>query len=144
MKLYCDGARTRVCFILEGQDPKIINFDEQHTNNEAEYLAIIEGLQEANKQGLADIEVYSDSQLVINQINARLKRINIQPGTIGYKTKERRLYNLGTAAIVLGKKLNATYQWVPREESPAGLVLDNLCRIEKKERRKDGRNNMGS
>ena len=39
------------------------------TNNTAEYLAIINGLKEAEKFHRGKIRIFSDSQLVIRQIN---------------------------------------------------------------------------
>ncbi|MHA1214852.1 MAG: ribonuclease HI family protein [Candidatus Hodarchaeales archaeon] len=43
------------------------------TNNEAEYQAIILALQEAIKQSIRNIEVYSDSRLVIKQLNGEFR-----------------------------------------------------------------------
>lgn len=41
----------------------------RNTNNQAEYLAIVEALKEARKFTKGKIKLYSDSELVINQIN---------------------------------------------------------------------------
>ena len=38
------------------------------TNNEAEYEALIAGLCLAKEMGLQQLKVYSDSQLVVNQV----------------------------------------------------------------------------
>ncbi|MHA1971927.1 MAG: ribonuclease HI family protein [Candidatus Hodarchaeales archaeon] len=43
------------------------------TNNEAEYQAVILALQEALKLGIKDIEMYSDSRLVIKQLNGEFR-----------------------------------------------------------------------
>ena len=43
------------------------------TNNIAEYLAFIYGLQEALSQRMESLKVYSDSQLLINQISGKFK-----------------------------------------------------------------------
>lgn len=43
------------------------------TNNVAEYLAIIEVLEEAIRQGIRRIEIFGDSQLVVNQVNNKWK-----------------------------------------------------------------------
>ena len=39
------------------------------SNNEAEYEALIVGLRLAKEMGIEQVKVYSDSQLVINQVN---------------------------------------------------------------------------
>jgi ribonuclease HI len=43
------------------------------TNNQAEYRAIIAGLEKAIKAGARQVTVKSDSELVVNQINGRYK-----------------------------------------------------------------------
>lgn len=43
------------------------------TNNQAEYRAIIAGLEKAVKLGVKQVKVYSDSELVVKQINGRYR-----------------------------------------------------------------------
>ncbi len=43
------------------------------TNNQAEYKAIIRGLEEANKQGANHVEANLDSELVVKQLNGEYK-----------------------------------------------------------------------
>ncbi len=43
------------------------------TNNQAEYQAVIAALEEATRLGAARVEVKSDSELVVNQINGRYR-----------------------------------------------------------------------
>jgi ribonuclease HI len=43
------------------------------TNNQAEYQAIITGLEKAIKLGARQVKVYSDSELVVKQINGRYR-----------------------------------------------------------------------
>ena len=51
------------------------------SNNEAEYYAIILALEKASDMGLQDIEIRSDSQLIIRQINGqyKVKSPNLKP-----------------------------------------------------------------
>ena len=43
------------------------------TNNVAEYMALIRGLEEALDMGNKSVEVYSDSELVVKQLNGEYK-----------------------------------------------------------------------
>jgi ribonuclease HI len=45
----------------------------QCTNNQAEYRALIIGLRRARELGIAELTVYTDSQLIANQIAGRWK-----------------------------------------------------------------------
>ena len=46
------------------------------TNNEAEYLSVIEGIKVAKEINIVNINIFSDSQLVIRQINGQYKLKN--------------------------------------------------------------------
>lgn len=70
--------------IKDGQDRKIrelYKFIGQATNNIAEYTALIYGLQEALISGLKDVVVYSDSELLVKQLNGeyKVKNSNLRP-----------------------------------------------------------------
>ena len=43
------------------------------TNNQAEYRAIIAGLEKAKKMGARQVKIYSDSELAVKQINGRYR-----------------------------------------------------------------------
>ncbi len=51
------------------------------TNNEAEYTGLIIGLEKAIEQGIQELEVYGDSNLVVNQVNGfwRIKQSHLRP-----------------------------------------------------------------
>uniref|UniRef100_A0A6C0D8X1 RNase H type-1 domain-containing protein n=1 Tax=viral metagenome TaxID=1070528 RepID=A0A6C0D8X1_9ZZZZ len=81
-KLYFDGkavpnpGKGSAAAVLYGND--IILFEvgkylEKTTNNQAEYLGLIIGLQECLKRGFRNIKVYGDSKLVIEQSAGRWK-----------------------------------------------------------------------
>jgi ribonuclease HI len=46
------------------------------TNNQAEYLSLIELLKQALERGITEIEIKGDSQLVVNQVNETWKAKN--------------------------------------------------------------------
>ena len=92
----------------------------QHTNNVAEYCALILALQEALMLGAREVHVYTDSELVTRQFNGE------------YKIKEPSLKALFCLADHLRgafKKLAVTH--VPREknklaDAEANRALDKL------------------
>ncbi|MBN1897247.1 MAG: ribonuclease HI family protein [Spirochaetes bacterium] len=43
------------------------------TNNQAEYMAFIEGLKEAKRYNITNVSVFSDSQLLVYQMNDKYK-----------------------------------------------------------------------
>ncbi|XP_004296100.1 PREDICTED: uncharacterized protein LOC101308660 [Fragaria vesca subsp. vesca] len=76
-KLFVDGSVTRnksgTRIILETPDgfkhEYALEFQFKTSNNAAEYEALIGGLQLAGDIGVENVEVFSDSQLVVNQVN---------------------------------------------------------------------------
>ncbi len=82
------------------------------TNNEAEYLALIEALSLASKKA-GSIEIRSDSELIVKQIEG------------GYRVKDPELKPLWEKAQNLVVKLGSVrLKWVPRDENLAGLWLE--------------------
>jgi len=55
-------------------------FSEETTNNVAEYMGLLKGLEAAKKAGADSIEVFSDSELIVKQINGeyRVKSDNLK------------------------------------------------------------------
>ena len=47
----------------------MVSLDFPTTNNEVEYEALIEGLNLAKATGAANVVIYSDSQVITNQVN---------------------------------------------------------------------------
>ena len=82
------------------------------TNNEAEYQALLEGLKMAKDRKTPRVEVFTDSELVANQING------------SYRVKSARLRPLHEKVIVV---LQAFEEWsvrhIPREQNKYADVL---------------------
>ncbi len=109
--VYCDGgasgngtenAKTYGSFFVEGErTPHHLELDGA-TNNEAEYLSLINALEycKANK---IQPSVKQDSQLVVNQVQGRWK----------VKTQSLRLFVDEAKALL--KETGGTIEWVPRD-----------------------------
>lgn len=99
------------------------------TNNVAEYLAIIAALKIviAEYGSVSSVELFSDSELVVNQLNHR------------YKVKDKTLKELNVEAGGLAEKLNVcVFRNVPRENEQVSKVdgalnelLDNIKKNKK-------------
>ena len=85
-----------------------------HTNNEAEYMAIIAALQYLREIRAKEADFYLDSELVVRQLNGR------------YKVKEPRLQSLhGQATMLLNAVPSHTIRHVPRKENARADALAN-------------------
>jgi ribonuclease HI len=76
------------------------------TNNEAEYCALIRGLEVASEQGCTEVEARGDSQLVVRQV------------TGDWQTNEQHLRELRDRARELAEEFE-TFEivWVDREKN---------------------------
>src|SRR6266550_530849 len=95
----------------------------RHTNNVAEYYALIAALDYALANGIKRLRVQSDSQLIVNQIKGL------------YKVKHPDLRPLHERAKKLAAGLEAfAIQYVPREQNreadaAANAALDNTAGV---------------
>jgi len=88
----------------------------RHTNNVAEYYALIAALDYAAASGIKRLRVYSDSQLIVNQIKGL------------YKVKHPDLRPLHERAKKQAATLEAfTIQYVPREQNGDADALANAA-----------------
>ena len=84
------------------------------TNNEAEYRAIIAGLQKAVSMGIREVELKSDSELVVKQINGRYK---VKKATL--RTHYQKVIQL------IGSLEDFTIAYIPREQNAEADALAN-------------------
>jgi len=84
------------------------------TNNQAEYQALIFGLEAAKKLGATEADCYSDSQLLVEQVNHRWKIKNHGLGPLFIK-----VWNLSQGF----KKIN--FYYIPREKNQEADALVN-------------------
>ncbi|MBI4188589.1 MAG: ribonuclease HI family protein [Chloroflexi bacterium] len=84
------------------------------TNNQAEYRAMIAALEKAIGLGVRQVEVYSDSELLVKQINGQ------------YRVKNESLKSLYQRVKLLQGQLDAfTLKYVPREQNREADRLAN-------------------
>jgi ribonuclease HI len=81
------------------------------TSNDAEWLALIRGLELAADAGMRDIELIGDALDVINKAQRVLETGNPASG------------HAQTLKLVLAKARPARIRWIKREQNLAGIVL---------------------
>lgn len=85
----------------------------EKTNNEAEYLALIDGLRAIQEWKPDRVEIFMDSKLVVEQINNR------------YRVKEERLKALHDQARALMAGMQVRVTHVEREKNKGADALAN-------------------
>jgi len=97
-KLFTDGAsqldrnNAGIGGLLKSGQEIVFSFAENIgdcTNNEAEYLALIRGIELCIKNKILDIEIFCDSELIVRQVNG------------DYKVKNERMIKLHAKALDL-------------------------------------------
>lgn len=81
--IYTDGGArgnpgpAGIGAVLKNEDGKIVatisRYIGETTNNQAEYRAVIVALEKASEFGVEEIEIFMDSELVVNQLNQKFK-----------------------------------------------------------------------
>jgi ribonuclease HI len=105
-------------FVIEAPDGTVLAAEGQAigvaTNNVAEYSALIAGLERAAELGLDELEVISDSELLVKQM------------TGAYRVKNEALQDLNADASRLARRVGkVTYTAVRREHNELADRLVN-------------------
>ena len=84
------------------------------TNNDAEYEALIHGLEKCVADGITHLQAYGDSQLIVNQVNGQ------------WKVKKPELQGLHKRACALKKRFQSfALSYIPREQNTRADQLAN-------------------
>ena len=115
IKLYIDGGTrgSRICLVDKNTNETFVKKrGGKLTNNELEYLALEYALQYiANKYSDDYITIYSDSQLVVNQISGKWRITTEHLLPLWEKCNKK-----------MTEKIKLV--WVSRKQNLAGLVLE--------------------
>ena len=112
-------------YVLEAEDGTVLDARGETigvaTNNVAEYRALVEGLRRAAEAGVDELEVVSDSELIVKQMRGE------------YRVKSAALRELSVEAASLARRIGrVTYTAVRREQNELAdrLVNEALDRAE--------------
>jgi ribonuclease HI len=105
-------------YVLEDEDGAVLEAHGEAigvaTNNVAEYSALVAGLRRAAELGVDELEVVSDSELMVKQMNGE------------YRVKNEALRDLNAEAARLARRLRrVTYRAVRREHNELADRLVN-------------------
>jgi len=123
-RLYTDGGSrgnpgpAAYGFVLEAADGTVIASEGVAigvaTNNVAEYRGLVAGLERARELAVAEVEVRSDSELLVKQMRGE------------YRVKNETLRLLSLEAARIGRQLERVdYVHVPRERNELADRLVN-------------------
>ena len=123
-KLFTDGGSrgnpglAAYAFVLEAEDGTVLDARGETigiaTNNVAEYSALVAGLERAAEVGVSELEVVSDSELLVKQMRGE------------YKVKNRALQSLFLEASGVAHRIHrVTYTAVRREHNELADSLVN-------------------
>jgi ribonuclease HI len=124
VKLFTDGGArgnpgpAAAAFVLQSDDGTVLDAQGDaigvQTNNVAEYTALLNGLRRAAELGVTELEVVSDSELMVKQMRGE------------YKIKNAALRELALEAARLARALGSvTYTAVRREQNTLADQLVN-------------------
>jgi ribonuclease HI len=123
-RLFTDGGArgnpgpAASAYVLEAEDGTILDARGETigvaTNNVAEYRALVAGLEKALELGLDEVEVVSDSELLVKQMNGE------------YRIKNAALIDLSVDAAGLARQIGrVSYSAVRRAENELADALVN-------------------
>jgi ribonuclease HI len=123
-RLFTDGGArgnpgpAASAYVLETEDGTVLDARGEAigvaTNNVAEYRALVAGLEKAAEVGVTDLEVVSDSELLVKQMRGE------------YRVKNAALRELSLAAARLGREIGSVrYTAVRREHNELADRLVN-------------------
>jgi ribonuclease HI len=123
-RLYTDGGArgnpgpAAAAYVLESEDGHVLAAHGEAfgvaTNNVAEYRALVAGLAKALELGADDVEVVSDSELLVKQMTGE------------YRVKNPALVELSLEAAALARRLGRVrYRAVKRAENELADRLVN-------------------
>ncbi|MGH2994706.1 MAG: reverse transcriptase-like protein [Gaiellaceae bacterium] len=123
-RLFTDGGArgnpgpAAYAYVLEAEDGTVLAAHGETmgvaTNNVAEYRALVEGLRKAVELAVEEVEVVSDSELLVKQMRGE------------YKVKNEALRELSVEAAGLGRRLaRVGYTAVRREHNELADRLVN-------------------
>jgi len=113
-KAFVDASPKTACVVFEDgtrQRCEMVDLPGTSTSNQAEYKAVIYALIKAGELGIVLDEIFSDSQLIVRQLNRE------------YAIRNKILLRFAQEIWKFVEGKNVRFTWIPREVNEAGRVL---------------------
>ena len=153
MRLYCDANPKTIAYVLDGGGSGYQDLPAGHTSMEAEYLAIMYGLNEyflkwnreldardadmtRESKAAAELDHRQDEFFQVSSPSDRTKRplppavlvlsdneVVVKQLSRQYHIANERLRKLAQQIWTMTKNVEVKYQWIPRAENIAGKML---------------------
>lgn len=137
-KLYTDGGSrgnpgdSACAFVICKMDDSVVEKSGYYmgmaTNNQAEYYGMKKGLERARDLGIDRVTIFSDSQLVVNQMNGIYKVRNQELAPLNAELKDLAASFLKIQFIYIPRELNKT------ADLEVNRILDEQERSRRKKR----------
>ena len=120
-KLYVDATPKSIAYVVDaGNTYYECHTIEKHTTNEAEYMALIEGLEYCIIEGYDLLQIFSDSEIVVKQILGHYKvRNNLIP------------FHRKATELIAHFGIGTSITHIPGTENPADYFSREGCKHEK-------------
>ncbi len=116
MIIYCDGGTRGNAICLVHDDTIIVKTrGGKYTNNELEYIALIHTLEYIASKNLKNVRIYSDSKLIVSQVNGKYRVTTDNLIALHGETLEKMLRCDGVQIC-----------WVRRNRNKAGRHLERI------------------
>jgi len=139
-KLYTDGGSrgnpgdSACAFVICKMDDTVVEKSGYYmgiaTNNQAEYYGMKKGLERARDLGIDRVTLFSDSQLVVNQMNGLYKVKNQELAPLNAELKELAASFLKIQFIYIPRELNKT------ADSEVNRILDDQERSRRRSKKR--------
>ena len=146
-KLFTDGGSrgnpgpAAYAFVLEAEDGTVLDARGEAigvaTNNVAEYSALVAGLERAVEVGVDELEVVSDSELLVKQMrgeyrvkNRALQDLFLDASRHRAEDPPRHVHRRAPRAQRSSPTASSTRRWTPRPERMSAMAERHHVRIE--------------
>lgn len=111
--VFCAEPRIKISEVVSGG-----------SSNEAEFFALLRGMEEAIRLGLRDVHFFSDSKIVVNRASRPRKKNGKPYRRPRGKNKNERMDAYQDEVLELCKSFDSVkFTWIPREENMRADLL---------------------
>ena len=122
--VYIDGSgwngKRSACCVYYGDTGlrQLKIFEEEYTNNEMEYQALLDALSDQSNTSGDELEIITDSQLLERQLS----------GVYEVKADNLKTFHKLAKTMMGLRYFPVKVKWVPRDQNKAGIFLEQVLK----------------